>query len=151
MPIIDFDASTYDKPVSSFEPLPPGDYLAIVASSEAKVTKSGTGEYVEFVLNIMDEPYKGRKIWERLNIHNENKVAEDIARGALNAMSDACGVALLKDTNQLHDIPMTITLALDRKDPTRNSVRGYKKVAGSKPAAVKAASSAGVAKQPWQR
>ena len=42
MPAFDFDISSYEiQAPRSFEPLPPGDYQAMVTSSELKDTKAG--------------------------------------------------------------------------------------------------------------
>jgi hypothetical protein len=43
MPVLDFDVSTYEAPKrTSFEPLPPGDYNAMISDSQMKTTKAGT-------------------------------------------------------------------------------------------------------------
>tara|TARA_R110000868_G_scaffold92457_7_gene256644 strand:+ start:4443 stop:4901 length:459 start_codon:yes stop_codon:yes gene_type:complete len=149
---IDFDASEY-KAVSNFEPLPPGEYPAIITDSVSKITKAGTGEYIELTIQIIDGVYSGRRVWDRLNIHNPNDKAQEIARGQLNALKQACGVALLKDSEQLHNIPFTILLAIDGKDPTRNSIKGYK-VAGAAKPPITGLNNNGetvAAKLPWQR
>jgi len=153
MATIDFDVSSYEAPKSNFDPLPHGEYLAIVTENQMKATKSGTGEYLELVIQIVDGEFSGRKIWERLNIHNANEVAENIARAALKSLSLACGIEPLTDTDMLNDTPFTIVLDIDRKDPTRNRVMGYKpagaaSAATARPTATKAAPAAA---KPWER
>ena len=127
MAAFDFDVSSYvdDRP-STFEPLPPGEYTAMVSASDLKDTKAGTGQYIELVIDIIDGPSAGRKIWERLNIVNPNKQAEDISRIALNRLLVACGKPDAKDTESIHDVPFKLILDIDRKDPTRNKVITYK-------------------------
>ncbi len=126
MPIIDFDVTSYEAPAkSSFEPLPPGDYQAIISDSAIKATKAGTGEYIELTIQITDGQHSGRRIWERLNISNPNKTAEEIARSQLNGLRAALGIAKLESTEQLHDKPFILSLDIDRKDATRNRVMGY--------------------------
>ena len=151
MPIIDFDVTSYEPQIkSSFEPLPPGDYQAIISDSAIKATKAGTGEYIELTMQITDGQYSGRRIWERLNISNPNKVAEEIARSQLNGLRAALGIAKLESTEQLHDTPFVLSLDIDRKEPTRNRVMGYSsaKTARHTPrlAAVETATS-----KPWER
>jgi hypothetical protein len=151
MPIIDFDVTTYEPQVkSSFVPLPPGDYQAIISDSALKTTKAGTGEYIELTMQITASKYSGRRIWERLNVSNPNKVAEEIARSQLNAIRGALGIAKLESTEQLHDKPFVLSLDIDRKEPTRNRVMGYSsaKTARHTPrlAAVETATS-----KPWER
>jgi hypothetical protein len=159
MPAIDFDMSGYDAPPAraAFDPLPPGDYHAIITDSQMKDTKAGTGQYVELVMQIIEGEFSGRKLWERLNVVNPNKQAEDIARSQLKSLSGVCGVEPLRDTEQLHDTPFIVSLEIDRKEPTRNRVMGYKSAkSASAPAARPAARSAAVAapaaaKKPWER
>jgi len=153
MATIDFDVSSYEAPKSNFDPLPRGEYLAIVTESQMKATKSGTGEYLEMVIQIVDGEFSGRKIWERLNIYNPNEVAETIARAALKSIGVACGITGLDDTDKLNDVPFIIVLDIDRKDPTRNRVMGYK-TAGAKSAFVArptATKAAPAAAKPWER
>jgi len=88
-----------------------------------------------------------------LNIHNANEVAENIARAALKSISLACGIEAMSDTDMLNDVPFTIILDIDRKDPTRNRVLGYKPAGAAlapvaRPTATKAAPAAA---KPWER
>jgi len=101
----------------------------------------------------VDGEFSGRKIWERLNIHNANETAENIARAALKSIGLACGIEAMSDTDMLNDVPFIIVLDIDRKDPTRNRVMGYKAAGAAsapvaRPTATKAAPA--VAK-PWER
>jgi len=143
MPQFQFDASEVAPPQpKSFEPLERGMYQAIVIDSAIKPTKAGTGEYIELVLQVIDGPQSGRRLWERLNVSNPNKTAEDIARSQLASLCQAVGVSKLTATEQLHDIPFQIQVDIDRKDPTRNRVMAYGSVqlaAQTKPAAASAA------------
>jgi hypothetical protein len=147
---VHFDISTYEAPKSGFDPLPKGEYAAIVTESQMKITKAGTGEYLALTMQITDGEHSGRKIWENLNLHNPNEVAETIARANLKAISEACGFAELDDTDQLNDIPFILVLDIDRKDLTRNRVMGYKRAgSGSAPSASSAAPAASA--KPWER
>jgi len=148
MPVFDFDVSTYEAPKrTSFEPLPPGDYNAMITDSQMKITKSGTGEYLELTLQIIEGAHSGRRLWERLNVVNSNKVAEEIARSQLNGIKLACNIDKLESSEQLHDIPFIVSLDIDRRDPTRNKIMGYTP-AGSAPRPATAAPSN---KKPWER
>ena len=153
-----FNPSEYvDTKTSTFDPLPNGTYSAMISNSDYKATKAGTGHYIELVIDIIDGPHAGRKLWERLNVDNPNKQAEDIARGALNRLLMACGKPDAKDTESIHDIAFIMVLDIDRKEPTRNKVMTYKAVGSpATPRAVptRAASSAEaapVAKKAWER
>ena len=150
MPIIDFDVTTYEPQVkSSFVPLPPGDYQAIISDSALKTTKAGTGEYIELTMQITASKYSGRRIWERLNVSNPNKVAEEIARSQLNAIRGALGIAKLESTEQLHDKPFVLSLDIDRKEPTRNRVMGYSSIRAR--LAGGTATAEAPAGKPWER
>ena len=126
MPQFQFDATEVaPQQPKSYEPLERGMYQAIVIESAIKPTKAGTGEYIELVLQVIDGPASGRRLWERLNVSNPNKTAEDIARSQLASLCQAVGVSKLTATEQLHDIPFHIQVDIDRKDPTRNRVMSY--------------------------
>lgn len=135
-------------------PLPKGTYAAIVMDSDIKSTKAGTGQYIELTLQVVDGQFAGRRIWDRLNISNPNKTAEDIALAQLQSLCQAVGVSNMTDTHQLHDRPFSVTLDIDRKEPDRNRVVSYQSSgwsdaapAASRPAAAPAAP----AKKPWER
>ena len=126
MPQFSFDPTS--APVSqpkAFEPLPRGSYNAIIIESDIKQTKAGTGEYIELVIQVVDGIHAGRRLWERLNVSNPNKQAEDIAKSSLAELCAAVNVTKLTDTEQLHDRPFQVHVDIDRKDPTRNRVVGY--------------------------
>jgi hypothetical protein len=122
----DFNPSEYvDTKTSTFDPLPNGTYSAMISNSDYKATKAGTGHYIELVIDIIDGPHAGRKLWERLNVDNPNKQAEDIARSALNRLLVSCGKPDARNTEAIHDIPFKVDVEIDRKDSTRNRIAGY--------------------------
>lgn len=134
MPSFQFNAQTHvAPPAPSREPLPPGMYQIIVMASDIKQTQAGTGEFIELTLQVVDGEHSGRRVWDRLNVSNPNKTAEDIAKRSLQELCLACGVTELSATEQLHDIPVIAQIDLDRKDPSRNRVLGYKSVGPAKP------------------
>ena len=109
----------------SFEPLPPGPYDMIIVKSEVKSTKAGTGHYIELEMHVLGGEHSGRRHWERLNVNNPSKAAQDMAQAALGALVKACGFNNIEDTEQLHDLTFVAHVEIDRKDSTRNSIRGY--------------------------
>ena len=147
---VHFDINTYEAPKNDFTPLPKGEYMAMVTDSQMKVTKAGTGEYLALTMQIIEGKHADRKIWENLNLHNPNEVAEQIARANLKAISAACGFESLDDTDQLNNIPFILVLDIDRKDPTRNRVMGYKR-AGSGAAPSSFAQASAASAKPWER
>ena len=142
-----FDAQTVE-PNDSFDPIPNGDYLCIITASEMKPTKAGDGAYLELELQVIEGPYQGRKLWDRLNLNNANDTTVKIAKGTLSAICRAVGVLQPKDSCELHDIPLLVKVACKKRDDTdelTNVIKSYKKrdavaaVPASSPAPAKAA------------
>jgi hypothetical protein len=150
MPQFSFDpASAPASATKSFEPLPRGSYNAIIIDSDIKSTKAGTGEYI--VIQVVDGINAGRRLWERLNVSNQNKTAEDIAKAALAELCSAVGVTKLTDTEQLHDRPFQVHVDIDRKDPTRNRVVGYGSSGLTPPPAAAAKATGTNSARPWAK
>jgi len=152
-----FDAQTVE-PNDSFDPIPNGDYLCIITASEMKPTKAGDGAYLELELEVLDGPYKGRKLWDRLNLNNANDTAVKIAKGTLSSICRAVGVLQPKDSCELHDLPMLVKVACKKRDDTdelTNAVKGNKKREGAASSPVMAvapvASGTKSASPPWKR
>lgn len=139
MPQFNFDPTGIAPAQKSYEPLERGMYQCIIVDSALKRTQAGTGEYIELVLQVTDGVNSGRRLWERLNVSNPNKAAEDIARSRLAELCAAVGVQKLSDTEQLHDIPFLVQVDIDRKDPSRNRLMGYMAAKVSAPAPAQAA------------
>ena len=124
-----FDARTVD-PAVDFEPIPAGKYLAAITASEMKPTKNGNGSYLQLEFVVLEGEYKNRKIWARLNLNNPNAVAVKIARGELSAICHAVGVLQPKDSVEIHNLPLVITVKLKKREDTgslTNEVKGYAK------------------------
>lgn len=129
MPSFNFDAASFVAAnTQERSPLARGMYQVIVMSSEIKTTQAGTGQYIELTLQVVDGEYSGRRVWDRLNVSNPNKTAEDIAKRQLQELMLAAGVKNMTDTEQLHDIPVLAEIDVDRKDSSRNRVTGYQSV-----------------------
>ena len=144
-----FDANNVD-PATDFEPLPAGKYVAVITTSEMKPTKSGSGHYLELTLQVIDGPFKNRMIWSRLNLDNPNRQAVQIAQGELSAICRAVGVLQPKDSIELHNLPLQITVKCKKRDDTGdvvNEIRGYAR----KDAAVGAPQQESTSTPPWAR
>ena len=124
-----FDANNVD-PATDFEPIPAGKYVAIITDSEMKPTKSGSGHYLELTFQVIDGPFKNRLLWSRLNLDNPNAQAVQIAQGELSAICRAIGVMQPKDSIELHNLPLLITVKCKKREDTgdvTNEIRGYAK------------------------
>ena len=131
MATLNFDANAV-QPDIPFEPIPSGWYNAIIDESEMKPTRDGSGAYLALRFNILDGQYAGRKVFTRLNIRNQNPVAQDIAQKQLSSICHAVNILTLQDSSQLHALPMQIRVKVTT-DPTgqydpSNEISGYKAI-----------------------
>ncbi len=122
--------ATEVEPTTSFEPLPAGKYIAAITESEMKATKSGTGSYLQLTFTVLEGEYKGRILWARLNLNNPNATAVKIARSELSAICHAVGVMQPRDSVDLHNLPLVITVKVKKRtdnDELTNEIKGYAK------------------------
>lgn len=145
-----FNAQDVD-PNFSFPPIPAGKYLAAITESTMKPTKSGGAQFLQLTFQVLEGEYKSRTVWARLNLDNANPTTVRIARSELSAICRAVGVMAPKDSIELHNIPLVITVGLKKRKDTGemgNVITGYdrKDAAAPKPSL---ASTNG--KAPWQR
>ena len=157
-----FDATKVD-PRGTFEPLPADWYEVVITASEEKPTKAQTGSFLELKLEVVDGQYKGRLLFDRLNLNNPNKIAEEIAASTLSAICHAVGVMNPEDSSELHDRPLMVKVVVKPADgaySASNEVKGYDGVNGksagtaTKPAASFLsipASRAAASTPPWKR
>lgn len=146
-----FDANAVD-PADSFEPLPAGDYMVVITDSEMKDTRSGTGQYLQLTLQVVDGPYHNRLIFDRLNLINPNQTAVEIAQRQLSQICHAVGILSVTDSAQLHNLPLVAKIAYrngnDQYGPS-NDVKGYR-AADDAPKS-KQASATASKPAPWAR
>lgn len=142
-----FDATQFE-PQSDRSPLPAGEYRAVIIDSEEKPTKAGTGKYLQLTIEIVDGEHKGRRVWDRLNLVNPNAKAVEIARDTLASICRAVNVLQPKDSVELHNIPLTVRVAVRRREDNgehTNEVKGYKAISQTpKPVSTESADQA-----PW--
>ena len=159
---LNFDSNDVE-PTGNFEPLPIGEFLVVISASEMKTTKNGKGKYLQLTYDVISEgEYKGRKVFDRLNLVNETEQAQEIAQRSLSAICRCVGVLHPKNSEELHDKPMVIKVGIrpaSGEYQASNVVKGYsrtdgkdlKEVTEATPV-VKAPSSTGEKKlKPWQK
>ena len=100
-----FDATTVE-PNKPFEPLPPGRYVAQIVNSEMRPTKDGMGQLLWLELDVLEGACAGRKLFDRLNLINNNPTTVEIAQRTLSAICHAVGKMQVDDSEQLHLIPL---------------------------------------------
>jgi hypothetical protein len=161
---LNFDASGIE-PIGSFEPLPADVYTVIITASEKKATKDGEGEYIQLTYSVVDGEYRGRKIFDRLNMINKNKTAVEIAQRTLATICRCVGVMRPRTTEELHDKPFMIKIAIQPAKgeyAASNVIREYRTAAGEKVTGDKvtaspakrdenSASPDGKKKKPWEK
>jgi len=129
MATLNFNANEV-PPAEALEAVPAGKYIAVITDSEVKPTKSGTGHFLELTFEIIEGELKGRKVWARLNLDNPNAQAVQIARGELSAICHAVGVMQPKDSAELHNLPLEISVRCKKRDDMdelSNEIKGYAK------------------------
>lgn len=148
MVAITFNAAQHE-PAAALDPIPAAWYTAMLAESDYKdcsaAAKDPQGKFYNFVFEIADGPYKGRKVYQNYNVVNINQQAVDIAFKDLSAFYHAIGAETenITSTEQLHNRPLEIKVGINaaRGDyDASNTIKsgGYRKVgagASSVPAA----------------
>ena len=111
-----------------FEPITPGDYVALIVASEKKETKAKTGYYLEFTFQIVEGEFKERRLWDRLNLWNANKTAVKIANQRLAEIRKATGILNPSSSEELHDKPLLLKVVTRTRSDTGELTNEIKKV-----------------------
>jgi hypothetical protein len=150
-----FDASAIE-PNQPLETLPPGRYTAHIINSEMRPTRSGSGQYLWLEMEVLEGQFKGRRIWDQLNLINPNAQTVEIAQRTLSAICRAVGQMQVEDSEQLHFKPLAVTLKVEPAGPdktgvwrdARNRVSGYSAVNSASTPAPASAPAAAPAPRP---
>src|SRR4051812_3552093 len=119
-----FDA-TGIEPVKPLEVLPPGTYPTQIVESEMRLTRDGMGQFLQVVMDVLEGPYKGRKLFDRLNLVNANAQTVEIAQRTLSAICHATGRLQVQDSDELHLVPF---LAVVTVQPPKNGYGEINKI-----------------------
>ena len=122
-----FDASTV-APQAVSGPIPAGTYLAHCTESDVGPLKSGNGTGLKMTFEILDGQYKGRRVWENLNIQHTSEDTQRIAQSQLSALCHAVNVIKLEDTAALHFKPVKIKVVVREAQgqyQASNNIKGY--------------------------
>ena len=129
----DFDAEGHE-PAIAFEPLPPDWYAMQIVDSTVEQAKSGTGQFLKFEFEILENyhpNFKGRKVWVRLNLWNSSGEAVDIANSQLSAICRAVDEMRVNQSEVLHHKPLAVKVRLrpaEGKYEASNDVTGYDRI-----------------------
>jgi hypothetical protein len=130
-----FDASQV-APQASTGPLPAGTYLAHITESDVQPLKSGNGTGLKLTFEVIEGQYKGRRVWENLNIQHSNDDTQRIAQSQLSALCHAVNVIKLQDTAALHFKPVSIKVVVREAQgqyQASNNIKGYESAGSSRP------------------
>lgn len=91
-----------------------GPFEFELIESDVTPTRDGTGQKLEVVAECLTEPYRGRKVFDSINIVNKSAQAQAIGQGQLSALCRAAGFAdKLEDSEQLHHRPFWAKLKIE--------------------------------------
>lgn len=130
-----FDATNV-KPAEAFDPLPPGEYKAMVVDSDVKETKAQNGNYLKLRWQILEGEFSNRVVFQNLNLDNPEPKAVEIAQRELSAICHAVGKLKIQDSQELHNIPVYIKVKIRPAKgdfPASNDIAGVKSVNESAP------------------
>lgn len=138
--ILNFDARSV-PPAEILEPVPAGWYNVKIVESEMKPTSSGRGAYLALTLQILDGQFANRKLFDRLNLENENATAKEIAWRTFSSICYATGVIQVQNTDQVHGIPLQCRVTIRPAGPgsdgkmydAQNEVKNYRKIESTQP------------------
>jgi hypothetical protein len=153
MATLNFDANQVE-PSSGKDPVPAGKYVAAITNSEMKPTKNGAGQYLEIEYQILDGEHKGRKLWSRHTLQHTSAQTVQIARGELSAVCRAIGIMQPKDSAELHNLPLTVTVKLKKREDNgelANEVTAWAKKETATGVPQQAGATGGPATPPWLR
>lgn len=139
IPPSSFEDTEANRDISA-DPAFTGWHPMQIVESESKIAKSGNGEITVLTAQVIDGPFKGRKLWINLNLSHANQQAEEIAWRELKAICAAVGLSTWpKDTVELHNLPFLGNVRYKPEEGTykaRNEVAsgGFKPIGSTTPA-----------------
>ncbi len=121
-----FLGSTFDahsiEPNTPFEVIPAGKYHVQIVNSQMRDTKGATGQYLWMELAVMDGPHANKRLFERLNLVNQNEKAVEISQRTLSAICRATGQMSVTDSEQLHNRSLIANVKVKQAGPDKNGI-----------------------------
>lgn len=153
-----FDANEIDPSVP-LDPVPAGDYVAMIVESDDRETANGNGHGLNLVWQIQEGQHKGRKLYQWLNIQHENEQAQLISRSEMSAVCRAVGVMTPGDSSELHDKPCILKVGVQKRRDTgemQNRIKGVSAMSGGvsqagSPAASNKPAASAPGGAPWKK
>ena len=100
---------------STFEPLPEDQYVCKIAKADLVNAKSSGKPMVSLMMEVLEGPEAGRKIFDNMPLHVDWKVKQ---------YAEACGITKGTDldTELFLNQEVIVELGIDKEDDTRNRV-----------------------------
>ncbi len=134
-----FDADQVE-PSKGFELIPANTKaVALIVEAVDKPTSSGSGSYLALTIEIVEGEYKGRKLWQNLNLDNPSETAVQIARAELSAICLAIATPRPTSNGDLMNKPFQIVVGQKIRKDTKemeNKILKFQPVGGTNAAAV---------------
>lgn len=144
-----------------FEPVPVGEYVAVVTKANVKENQNGKGTHLSGQAQIIEGDFAKRVVFFNITLTNDNETAERIGRGQLAQLAKAVHVVDLRDTNDLLDKPLRIRVVMRKDDASRNDIKAFMPLDDAAHAPTRAESQPNSApprpaasvpgKKPWQK
>jgi hypothetical protein len=91
---------------SDFVPVPPGAYQVVMVESSVGKTNDGY-DCLNYTLEVVEGPYKGRKIWDKFLLDHPKPITVEIAQRRLYSLCRILGVPYPpNDSSQFHNQPV---------------------------------------------
>lgn len=154
-----YDKQAAAQPREERGVMPEGDYVAQITDSDVRQNKKRNGTVLELERVIISPAeFKGRKVWQYINVEHETSEAQEIGQRELANLKAAVGIhGVVADTLMMHNRPHGIKLKIEKGNdkpeggqyPDKNIVFDcFPLAAGAQPAAAPAAAPAPAAASP---
>lgn len=109
-----------------YQLLPEGEYLVgITDSAEQRTAKGGT--MLVMTYSVLNGPYEGVELKDRLNIINDNPTAQQIAAKSMAKIVQSCGLSTIKNTAELHGKRLLVKVGIEAGSGTYINKNGETK------------------------
>lgn len=120
-----FDANnTPDAP--SFQPLPVGKYVCAILESPMRPSRKNPSNLnLNLKWGVVEGKFQRRTFFQNITFRNTNPDAQAIGHGQLKNICIAVGKPKVNSSEELHNIPVVVTLGLElKKDENKVPIPG---------------------------
>jgi len=122
MAFLDYDARAVEAK-KDFELLPKGTYRAMLVKADVKESKKGTGGYLSTETQILEGPFKNRKLYDNLLIfHNDAQVRSWHEPRFNSLVLATAGAVQVSDTSELLSKPFLVKVGLSKPDKSTGDI-----------------------------